>query len=261
VWRDDERYAGLRLNEYAEAARRFVWNELADWYLESVKGRLDTAGPDREAARAVLVHAFDSALRLLHPVVPFVTESLWQRLPGRQPGEFLARAAWPTVLRQASDGAAAEFELARQTVLAIRQIRADNDVPPGKSIEVFVRPAAGSAAAFESEAATIGRLARASVRVVAQTPGGAAAHAVVTGGTEIVVPLAGLIDVERECARLRVEVADLEKQIVSRQARLENPKYVERAPAQVVANDRAILDEMRAKRNQLVEKVRSLCGV
>jgi valyl-tRNA synthetase len=261
VWRDDERYAGLRLNEYAEAARRFVWNELADWYLESIKGRLDTAGPDREAARAVLVHAFDSALRLLHPVVPFVTESLWQRLPGRQPGEFLARAAWPTVLRQASDGAAAEFELARQTVLAIRQIRADNDVPPGKPIEVFVRAAAGSVAAFESEAATIGRLARASVSVVAQTPSGAAAHAVVTGGTEIVVPLAGLIDVARECERLRLEVADLEKQIVSRQARLENPKYVERAPAQVVANDRAILDEMRGKRNQLVEKVRSLCGV
>jgi valyl-tRNA synthetase len=81
MWRESERFAGLRLNEYAESARRFVWNELADWYLESVKGRLETPGADRDVARAVLVYAFDSALRLLHPVVPFVTESLWQKLP------------------------------------------------------------------------------------------------------------------------------------------------------------------------------------
>ena len=100
-WRDNERYAGLRLNEYAESARRFVWNELADWYLESVKGRLlDVPGDDREVARAVLVHAFDSALRLLHPIVPFVTESLWQRLPGRGDGEFLARAPWPVATKR-----------------------------------------------------------------------------------------------------------------------------------------------------------------
>jgi valyl-tRNA synthetase len=261
VWRDDERYAGLRLNEYAEAARRFVWNELADWYLESIKGRLDASGPDREAARAVLVHAFDHALRLLHPVVPFVTESLWQRLPGRKAGEYLARAAWPPAQRQASPAAAAEFELARQTVLAVRQIRSENNVPPGKAIEVLVRPAPGSGDAFTSEAATIGRLARANVRVVDEAPQGAAAHAIVAGGTEVVVPLAGLIDVERECERLRLEVADLEKQIGSRQARLDNPKYVERAPAHVVASDRAILDEMKGKRDQLVDKVRSLCGV
>jgi valyl-tRNA synthetase len=261
VWREDERYAGLRLNEYAEAARRFVWNELADWYLESLKGRLDTPGEDRDVARAVLVHAFDYALRLLHPVVPFVTESLWQRLPGRAAGEFLVRASWPTAQGAGSSAAAAEFELARQTVLAIRQIRAENNVPPGKSIDVFVRPAPGSSEAFAGEAATIGRLARATVRVVDEPPRGAAAHAVVTGGTEIVVPLAGLIDVERECERLRLEVADLEQQIGARQARLENPKYVERAPAQVVANDRAILDEMKGKRDQLVDKVRSLCGV
>ncbi|HEU5175316.1 MAG TPA: valine--tRNA ligase, partial [Gemmatimonadaceae bacterium] len=76
-WMDSERNAGLRLNEYAESARRFVWNELADWYLESAKARLSTPGADRDVARAVLVHAFDRALRLLHPIVPFITEALW----------------------------------------------------------------------------------------------------------------------------------------------------------------------------------------
>jgi valyl-tRNA synthetase len=265
VWRESERYAGLRLNEYAEAARRFVWTELADWYLESVKARLETPGDDREIARAVLVYAFDQALRLLHPVVPFVTESLWQKLPGRQTasGAFLIRAAWPTRAEIASAESAQQFELVREAVLAVRQIRGDNNVPPGKSIEVLVRPSTtdgNSRALFDGDASTIGRLARADVRTVSAAPTGAAAHAVLTGGTEIIVPLAGLIDVDKECSRLRGEVAELEKQIASRDARLSNAKYLERAPAQVVANDRAILDEMKSKRDQLVEKVRSLCG-
>jgi valyl-tRNA synthetase len=264
AWREHERTAGLRLNEYAEAARRFVWNELADWYLESIKPRLEAAGPDRDVARAVVIHAFDYALRLLHPIVPFVTEALWQRLPGRADGELLARAAWPTAEQQAHAGRAAEFDLVREAVLAIRQLRGDNGVPPGKVVEVLVRPTAAAGASaralFSEEGATIDWLARASVRVIDQAPSAAAAHAVLSGGTEIIVPLAGLIDVDRECARLRAEVAELEKQIGAREGRLGNAKYLERAPAQVVANDRAILDEMKAKQAQLVEKVRSQCG-
>ncbi len=263
VWREDERYAGLRLNEHAESARRFVWNELADWYLESVKGRLDTAGDDREVARAVLVHAFDRALRLLHPVVPFVTESLWQRLPAldRTAGAFLAQASWPVRASLGAADAAREFDLVRDVVLAVRQIRGDNAVPPGKSIEVLVRATGdGGGDLFEQESATIGRLTRSSVQVVTAAPAGAAAHAVIGGGIEIIVPLADLIDVDKECAKLRLEAADLEKQIIAREGRLNNAKYLERAPEQVVANDRAILGDMKAKRDQLTDKVRSLCG-
>ncbi|MDB4875756.1 MAG: Valyl-tRNA synthetase [Gemmatimonadetes bacterium] len=264
VWRESERYAGLKLNEYAEAARHFVWNELADWYLESLKSRLETPGADREAARAVLVHAFDQALRMLHPVVPFVTESLWQRLPGRAAGEFLVRASWPAARGAKQSRAAQEFEQVREVVLAVRQIRGDNAVAPGKMIEVLVRPSGADGGELrtllEQELATIGRLTRSETRIVDDVPEGAAAHAVIGGGTEVIVPLAGLIDVEKECARLRGEVAELEKQILSREGRLNNAKYVERAPEQVVANDRAILQEMKTKREQLVDKVRSLCG-
>jgi valyl-tRNA synthetase len=248
------------LNEYAEAARRFVWNELADWYLESVKSRLEQPGEDREVARAVLVHAFDRALRLLHPLVPFVTESLWQRLPTHADGEHLVRASWPERREDGESMPAREFELVREAVLAIRQIRGDNAVPPGKSITVFVRPTNGSSELFKGEASTIGKLTRAELQVVETPPAGAAAHALLSGGSEIVVPLAGLIDIEKECAKMRAEVGELDKQITSREGRLNNPKYVERAPANVVANDRAILEEMKAKREQLAGKVRSLCG-
>jgi valyl-tRNA synthetase len=239
-----------------------VWNELADWYLESLKGRLDAPGADRDVARAVLVHAFDNALRLLHPVVPFVTESLWQRLPGRQAGEFLVNAKWPVARAREASRAATEFETIREAVLAVRQIRGDNNVAPGKTIDVAVVPGGdnGTRTLLESEAGTIGRLTRGTVSIASSAPSGAAAHAVLTGGTEVIVPLAGLIDVEKECARLRNEVAELGKQITSREGRLSNEKYVAKAPAHVVASDRAILAEMKAKQEQLVEKVRSLCG-
>jgi valyl-tRNA synthetase len=78
AWRPEERYSGLRLSEYAEAARRFVWNDVADWYLETTKGRIGASQGDGEVARAVLTHVFDYALRLLHPIMPFITETLWQ---------------------------------------------------------------------------------------------------------------------------------------------------------------------------------------
>jgi valyl-tRNA synthetase len=273
VWRDLERNSGLRLNEYAEAARRFVWNELADWYLESLKSRLDSGGADREVARAVLVHAFDCALRLLHPIVPFVTEALWQRLPGRETGAFLAVADWPTYLEADSldnqtalgldefGGAAEEFEVVREAVLAVRQIRAENNVAPGKPIEVLLRaPNPDLESIFREEASTVGRLTRSEARVADGATIGAAAHAVLSGGAEVIVPLAGLVDVTKECARLRAEVAQLTTQIGSREARLSNAKYLERAPADVVAGDRAILDEMKGKRDQLADRVRSLCG-
>jgi len=191
-----------------------------------------------------------------------VTEALWQRLPGREAGEFLVRADWPKRARETDARGAIEFELVREAVLAVRQIRGDNAVPPGKVIEVLMRSPSGDGARalLDGEAATIGRLSRSEVRVVESAPSGAAAHAVLSGGAEVIVPLAGLIDVEKECARLRGEVAELGNQISSREGRLNNAKYVERAPAQVVANDRAILEEMKSKRDQLVEKVRSLCG-
>ncbi len=221
------------------------------------------------------MHAFDCALRLLHPIVPFVTEALWQRLPGhvQGSGEFLARAEWPTHIdADALDNAVAlhfasindsaeEFELVREAVLAVRQIRAENNVAPGKSVDVLLRADnADLQDVFGEEVGTIGRLSRSDARLADGASIGAAAHAVLSGGAEVIVPLEGLIDVTKECARLRGEVAQLTTQIGSREARLSNAKYLERAPADVVAGDRAILEEMKSKRDQLTDRVRSLCG-
>jgi len=281
VWQEIERSTGLRLNEYAEAARRFVWSDLADWYLETIKPRLDVPGRDRDVARAVLLYTFDQALRLLHPIVPFVTEALWQRLPGRRSGEFLARASWPAHIGLSNRMGAALFEIVvKSTVTALRSVRADYGIPPGQVINGYATASrivipAGSpfsivgaattlsesdvSAVLRANASVTSSLARAAIKIDELPPLGAAAH-VVASGVAVTIPLAGLIDVDKECARLRGEAAELAKQIASREQRLGNAKYLERAPAQVVANDRAILDEMKAKHAQLLDKVRTLCG-
>src|SRR5947208_5149181 len=135
-WRVEERYSGLRLSEYAEAARRFVWGDVADWYLETTKGRIGAASADSEVARAVLTHVFDYALKLLHPIMPFITETLWQRLPlpfASDRCEFLAIAPWPIPHppTKAEAHAMSRFDLVREAVSAVRQIRSDYSIPPG----------------------------------------------------------------------------------------------------------------------------------
>ena len=261
-WTDAERVSGMRLNDLAETARRFVWTELADWYLEAIKGRLATPGPDRDAARAVLVHVFDRALRLLHPIVPFITETLWQRLPGHADGTLLTRAEWPVRAGAADAGSVAAFEQVRAAVVAIRQVRSDNAIAPGKFVDAVLVATVGSEArrAFDGESALIGRLARARITVADTAPTEAAAHAVLAGGASVAVPLAGLIDVEKECAKLRDELASLERQLTALDGRLANAGFVERAPAAVVEGERRKRDEWALRREQLAERVRALCG-
>ena len=265
-WTEAERGAGMRLNDVAETARRFVWSELADWYLEAIKGRLADGGDDADVARAVLVHVFDRALRLLHPVVPFVSEALWQQLPLRRDGEHLAIAPWPGARADSDRAVAAEFELVRETVGALRQIRAEYAVPPGKSIEAIAVAANGVGSGSDvgrvlgEEAAVVERLSRTRLHLEKTAPAGAAAHAVLTGGTSLVVPLAGLVDVEKECARLQGELSSLEKQLQSLESRLANEQFVAKAPAEVVEGERRKLGEWSARRQQLRDKVQTLCG-
>ncbi|MEP7065495.1 MAG: valine--tRNA ligase, partial [Gemmatimonadota bacterium] len=258
-WSERELTQGMRLSEYVESARRFVWNELADWYVEAAKLRVSTEGPDRDVARAVLVHVFDQALRLLHPVVPFVTEALWQRLPTRAANEYLARAAWPAPGE--SRARAPQFEIARSAVSAIRQIRAEYNVPPGKMVDaVVVGRDARAVGVLGEESDLIGRLARATITASTQGPTGAAAHALLPDGSEVVVLLAGLVDIEKECTRVSAELAQLEKQLASLEQRLANESFVSRAKPEVVEAERTKLGEWSTRREQLASKKRTLCA-
>jgi valyl-tRNA synthetase len=261
VWIEEERIAGLRLNDYAETARRLVWNELADWYLEAIKTRLLTPGKDQQVARAVLVHAFDQALRLLHPIVPFITEALWQRLPGHVDGTFLATASWPVTPPDTSVSLpAGQFELLKDVVEAMRRVRAEYNVPPGKMIDAFVVAAPDVRQMLDDEFTLLSRLSRTALAFVESSPESPGASVILPGGTELVVPLEGLVDVKKECARLKGELANLVKQLTSLETRLENPGFVERAPTHVIDSERAKRDEWSARRDQLRARIEGLCG-
>jgi len=257
AWNDAERYTGLRLNEYTESARGFAWSELADWYLESVKARLATPGDDREVARAVLVHAFDQVLRLLQPIVPFVTDALWQRLPLHD-GTALAIAMWP--VQRVIAGDVREFGLVIEAVNAIRRLRADYSVAPGKTVSCTLVPSAAARNLLREESALTGRLARAEISVADAPPGESSAHAVLSDGTQVVLSLAGVVDVERECTRLRTELASLEKQLDALRGRLRNENFIARAKPDVVEAERQKEGEWSSRRELLADKVRSLCG-
>ena len=263
-WRPDDRYSGLRLSEYAEATRRFVWNDVADWYLETTKGRIGAEGADSEVARSVLTHIFDYALRLLHPIMPFITETLWQRLPfpvATDRCEFLAIAPWPLPhpASKSETDAIARFDLVREAVSAVRQIRSDYAIPPGKSIDAIIRSRA-DAGLFTDHARLISQLARATVKVGGSPTDAAAGHSVLTDGSEVIVPLGGVVDLARECGKLRGELEQLETQLQSLSKRLRNEGFTTRAPAAVVESERKKEDEWIKRREQLAAKVKALCG-
>ena len=263
-WRPSERYSGLRLSEFAEAARGFVWNDVADWYLETTKGRIGAAGGDSEVARAVLTHVFDYALRLLHPIMPFITETLWQRLPfpvAADRCEFLAIAPWPIPRppSTAESDEMSQFDLVREAAKAVRQIRSDYAIPPGKSMDVIVQ-SRGNGTLFTEHAPLIGRLTRSIVNLGGGSVGAGAAHSVLADGSEVIVPLGGLVDLTKECGKLRTELAQLELQLEALSKRLRNPGFKSRAPAPVVEAERKKEEEWIKRRAQLAEKVNALCG-
>jgi len=246
-------YERLRLNEAATAAYRFLWNDLADWYLEAIKPRLFGEQPGSDVARAVVVQTFDVALRLLHPVMPFITETLWKRLPGRRSDATIVTAPWPVPDSRADDPrAVVEFAAGQEIITAIRSIRAEYDVPPGQTIRAAVSgPGPATQAAIRQLAVTMQRMAKLTDLTVAadeRDNGAPTAGAVLSDGTSLTIPLGDLIDTEKECRRLTAESDRLLQAIAGQEKKLGNEQFVSRAPADVVQRER---DKLSAWREQI----------
>ena len=250
----------FRLDEAAKRCFDFVWKELADWYVEAVKPRL--ASGDATAAHAVLAYCLDVALRLLHPVVPFITEELWQKLPGRKPDELLAATAWPSASEEFADQPTeARFALVQDAITAIRTIRAEYRISPKARLAVTVTTKTRDGrGAFEGERDTIVRLGLLETLAFDGRGGGkgAGAHAVLADGSEVFVALADAIDVQQECRRLSGELTRLEQQLTGLAAKLHNEQFVARAPAEVVAKEREKERAWRDQRQALADKLKSL---
>jgi valyl-tRNA synthetase len=256
-----------RFDRAADSVYHFVWHEFCDWYIELVKPDLappeeSGTGPDparAAVARSVLLEVLDTALRLLHPIMPFITEELWQKFP--HTGEYLATSAWPQVDDARLD-ARAERDMAmlQELVVKIRNVRAEAGIDPSKRIEVLVHAAsARNGKLVADQASLLATLVRA--ERVAVVPGFApdlvSARGVVRG-LEVAVPLAGLLDFETERARLTKELKKIEAELTARNRKLANESFLERAPADVVEKERAIQKEFLEKKRRVEATLSSL---
>ncbi len=254
-------YERYRLNDAAAATYRFLWSDLADWYIEQIKPRLYGDVPGGDVARAVAVAVFDVALRLLHPVMPFVTETLWGRIPGRPADATIMLGPWPRPDARAADPAALrDFGAVQELIGAIRAIRAEYGVQPGHPVRAIVTamPAA-THRAIDAERGTILRLARVSALTFAPTEERVGGHAVLADGTTLFVPLGDAIDVTRECRRLGDEVARLGTLIDGQKRKLDNTQFTSRAPGDVVERERLKLQSWTEQHGTLAQK-RELLG-
>ncbi|MDP9236557.1 MAG: valine--tRNA ligase [Chloroflexota bacterium] len=261
----DEQMRKFELGEAARQVYEFVWGEFADWYIEIAKVRVRGAigaGP-REAvavgdsALPVLAYVLDRCLRLLHPVMPFVTEEIWQalaqKIDGVEEGALIV-AAYPRGESGYSDPAAErEMEMLIDVVRAIRNIRAEKKVEPARLIEAYV-VADGARGIFEAGSAFIETLARAKplhvVGDIADAPRDQVATAVLEGVTAV-VPLKGLFDVAAERARLEKQIADAEAEAGRIEAKLGNEQFRAKAPAKIIATEEERLAAVRARLNGL----------
>ena len=235
----------LRKFELAEALRQtrdFFWDELADWYLELAKVRV-RAGDTTPLP--VMLHALDSVMRLLHPFMPFVTEELWQRMTPLRPDATddpsqLIVARYP-VADDARFDDAAERELAavQDFVRAIRNVRAERRVDAGRWVEAYI-VGAEAAEAARSTAEALGQLARVRPLHVVDAPEEAPSDGVVTSVLpvgRVVLPMAGLFDLDAERARLQKQIDDASNEVERLERKLANEQFRTRAPADVVAKE------------------------
>jgi valyl-tRNA synthetase len=257
-----ESYERFRLNEASAAVYRFIWSDLADWYIEQIKPRLYGDAPGGDVARAVAAQTFDVALRLLHPVMPFVTEALWRRFPGRPAGASISVAPWPRSDTRAEDAEALrEFGLVQEVVSAIRGIRAEYGVQPGQAVRAVVSGPASGDGALERERLTVARLAKVSELSFGEPRERVGGFAVLSDGTAVFVPLGDAIDLVRECQRLSGEMQRLTQLVESQDRKLGNQQFVSRAPADVVQREREKAATWREQREVLSRKLELLgCG-
>ena len=252
----------------------FFWDDFCDWYIELTKADVtsEEPSPQRTLARTRLLSVLEQALRLLHPFMPYITEELWQRLPGL--GQNLLHLAYvgaePTIMLAAypepradsiSDTAEWEMQALIDLITRVRNIRAEMQIKPSEPIPVLIgAPDEKLRAVYAANTNQITRLLRASeVSISDQLDAPrASARAVLVGGAEVAVPLEGLIDFEQERNRLAKEKEKLAAEAAKLEAQLANPQFAERAPAEKVDEVRARIADIAQRTAQLDQTIANL---
>ncbi len=258
----------FRFNDAAQGIYDFLWSTFCDWYIELAKPILYDQDAAKDAAktvtRQVLVHVLETVLRLLHPFAPYVSEEIWQSLP-KAPGHprSIMLAPWPKVQEAfKADGRAKPAQQAIAMIQALRNVRGEANIPPGKRIallHVFTdqeehRACCDLMGPFIQALAKVSAIAVHPAQAARPTP----SATTVADGMELVVPLADLIDFAEEKARLSKALAKLDKELAQVTKKIENPAFVDRAPENVVAAERDKMNALAADRVKLLAGLQRL---
>ncbi|AQP54390.1 valine--tRNA ligase [Vagococcus penaei] len=249
--------------EFGEAGRylyNFIWDDFCDWYIEMSKEVL--YGEDetqKQMTRSILTHVLDNILRLLHPIMPFVTEEIWEKIPHQ--GESIVVAAYPVVNEKYTNDVAAEgMETLKELIRSVRNIRAEVNTPLSKPITLLIKPTTDSVASFlAANTNYIERFCNPEELVLSETVQvpDTAMSAVITGA-EIYLPLEGLINIEEEIIRLEKELAKWTDEVSRVQKKLANERFVSNAPEEVVAGEKAKEKEYLNKQAAVTERIANL---
>jgi valyl-tRNA synthetase len=259
----DRAIAEYRFDYVAGAIYDFAWGDYCDWYIELAKPVLQD--PQADATRALgtrrtLIEVLETLLRLAHPLIPFITEEIWQQVApraGLQAPESIMRAPWPqagdfTDQAEATDAACAEIAWLQAVTRAVRNLRSELSLPAGKAVAVELAGGGAQDRDFSARhASLLGRLARIERLTWGDADSAQPAAVALHGELAVRVPLAGLVDPAAEVERLDREIAKLDQLISRAEAKLGNPSFVDKAPEPVVATERARLGEFSEQRTTL----------
>ncbi|MFC3912726.1 valine--tRNA ligase [Pseudaeromonas sharmana] len=251
-----------RFDQVAAALYEFIWNQFCDWYLELTKPVLWNGTPaQQQATRHTLVTVLETLLRLVHPLMPFISEEIWQNVApladvGFQSGDTLMLQAYPAFdAARVDEAVLADQEWVKQFIVSIRNIRAEMNVAPSVPLSVLLKADAVDAARAAANAATLKSLAKLeSITVLADGEAAPVAVTKLIGATELLIPMAGLIDKAAELARLDKEIAKLTQECGRIEGKLGNDAFVAKAPEAVIAKEREKLGDYQLQLTKLKEQ-------
>jgi valyl-tRNA synthetase len=259
-------FDSYRLDLVAQAIYEFTWHEFCDWYLELSKPVLQSESSSTEAQRGTrrtLVEILEGLLRLLHPIMPFVTEEVWQQVAPRAGIEAptLMLRPYPQPATEDADATAvADIEWLKKFILGVRQIRGEMDIPPGKPLPVILENASATdARRAEEHASLLQRVGRVeSVTLLGDEEEPPAAATALLDELRLLVPMKGMIDVEAERNRLGKQLDKVQADLDRARSKLDNPNFVNNAPADVVTQEKQRAADFERQIGQLGEQLEKL---
>src|SRR5690554_4076714 len=261
-----EHLDNFRLDLAAQTIYEFVWNEYCDWYLELSKPVLwdeNASAAQKTGTRRTLIRVLETILRLAHPLMPFITEEIWQKIKplADAKGETIMLAPYPVADETRIDQQAlSDIAWLQAVILGVRNIRGEMNISPAKNLPLYFKHGSDEdQRRLQDTQSSLSKLASLeSIHWLKATDEAPMSATALVGNLELLVPMAGLIDKEAELARLNKEISKLEQDITRTEAKLANPGFVDKAPAEVVDKERVRLGETKTSADKLREQIQKI---